>query len=224
MAIADQAGIPVVEDACQSHLAMYGGKFVGQFGIAAAFSFYPGKNIGAYGEAGGITTNDDALAAKVRMLRDHGQAKKYSHAMVGHNYRMDGIQGAILGVKLTHLPAWTDARRGHAKAYAERLHGVGDLVLPAEAPSAKHVYHLYVVQSGKRDALQAHLTAKGISTGLHYPVPLHLQEAYAGLGYKKGDFPVTEQVASHGLSLPMFPELTDEQIDYVADGIKEFFG
>lgn len=221
--IANAAGIPVVEDACQSHLAMYGGKYIGQYGVAAAFSFYPGKNIGAYGEAGGITTNDDALAETVRMLRDHGQSKKYHHRMCGHNYRMDGIQGAVLGVKLSHLPAWTDARRKHAKAYGERLKGVGDLVLPAESPGARHVYHLYVVQTEKRDALQVHLTSNGIGTGLHYPVPLHLQEAYRDLGYKKGDFPVTEQVAMRGLSLPMFPELTDEQIDYVASSIKEYF-
>jgi dTDP-4-amino-4,6-dideoxygalactose transaminase len=222
--IADQAGIPVVEDACQSHLAKYGGKSVGQFGIAAAFSFYPGKNIGAYGEAGGVTTNDNGLAEKIRMLRDHGQAKKYFHMMVGHNYRMDGIQGAVLGVKLTHLPAWTEARRRHAAGYAKRLQGVGDLVLPAEAPAARHVYHLYVVQSGRRDALQSHLARKGIKTGLHYPVPLHLQEAYAALGYKKGDFPITEQIAERGLSLPMFPELSEEQLDHVANAIKEFFG
>ncbi len=224
MAIADQRGIPVVEDACQAHLAQYGGKFVGEFGIAAAFSFYPGKNIGAYGEAGGVTTNDDALAEKIRMLRDHGQAKKYFHTMVGHNYRMDGIQGAVLGVKLTHLPAWTEARRHHAAGYTRRLRGVGDLVLPAETPAARHVYHLYVVQSGRRDALQSHLARKGISTGLHYPVPLHLQEAYRALGYKKGDFPITEQIATRGLSLPMFPELSEEQLDHVASAIKEFFG
>jgi dTDP-4-amino-4,6-dideoxygalactose transaminase len=223
MATANQAGIPVIEDACQAHLAMFKGKYVGQFGAAAAFSFYPGKNIGAYGEAGGVTTNDDALAQKVRKLRDHGQSKKYYHQMCGHNYRMDGIQGAILGVKLSHLPEWTEARRKHAKKYSERLKGVGDLIVPAESPDAKHVYHLYVVQTGKRDALQQHLTAKGIGCGLHYPVPLHLQEAYANLGYRQGEFPVTEQVASRGLSLPMFAELTDEQIDYVVDGVKEFF-
>jgi dTDP-4-amino-4,6-dideoxygalactose transaminase len=223
MAIASERKIPLVEDACQAHLATYDGKSVGQFGVAAAFSFYPGKNIGAYGEAGGVTTNDDALAGKIRMLRDHGQSKKYYHSRVGHNYRLDGIQGAILGVKLTHLPAWTEARRRHARSYGEGLRGVGDLILPAETPKAKHVYHLYVIQTAKRDELQGYLATKGISTGLHYPVPLHLQEAYASLGYKKGEFPVTEKVASHGLSLPMFPELTEEQIECVVEGIKEFF-
>ena len=216
-------GIPVIEDACQAHLAQYDGKYVGQFGIAAAFSFYPGKNIGAYGEAGAVTSNDDALAQKIRMLRDHGQAQKYHHAMCGHNYRMDGIQGAVLGVKLSHLGGWTEARRRHAQGYARRLRGVGDLILPEESPRARHVYHLYVVQTDHRDALQSRLTSKGVSTGLHYPVPLHLQQAYAHLGYSSGDFPVSEHLSSRGLSLPMFAELTEEQIDYVADSIKEFF-
>jgi len=223
MAIANSHGIPVVEDACQSHLASYDGKSVGQFGIAAAFSFYPGKNLGAYGEAGGVTTNDDALATKLRMLRDHGQQKKYYHATWGHNYRMDGIQGAILGVKLPHLTAWTDARRRHAETYIRKLAGVGDLVLPVQESRRKHVYHLFVVQTRHRDDLQAFLTSKDIGNGLHYPVPLHLQDAYKELGYKQGDFPVTEQVAQRGVSLPMFAELTGEQIDFVVDTIKQFF-
>ncbi|MBI5470774.1 MAG: DegT/DnrJ/EryC1/StrS family aminotransferase [Ignavibacteriae bacterium] len=223
MAIADRHGIPVVEDACQAHLAQYDGKFVGQFGVAGAFSFYPGKNLGAYGEGGGVTTNDDALAKKMRMIRDHGSDKKYYHAIWGHNYRLDGMQGAVLGVKLPHLAQWTDARRAHAKVYTARLSGLGDIVVPAESPLAKHVYHLYVVQTGNRDSLQSYLTEREIGVGLHYPLPLHLQEAYKDLGYKNGDFPITEKVAAQGLSLPMFAELTHEQIDTVIGAIEDFF-
>ena len=222
-AIADRHGIPVLEDACQAHLAAYKGKFVGQFGKAAAFSFYPGKNLGAYGEAGGVLTNDDSLAGAVRMLRDHGQTKKYYHARWGHNYRMDGIQGAVLGVKLRHLNDWTQSRRRRAAEYIERLTGVGDLVLPVQAPERKHVYHLFVVQTEHREELQAYLTSKDIGTGLHYPVPLHLQDAYRDLGHNPGDFPITEQVAARGISLPMFPELTDEQMDYVVHEVQGFF-
>lgn len=221
--IADRHGIPVIEDACQAHLSQYDGKYVGQFSVAAAFSFYPGKNLGAYGEGGGVTTNDDSLAKKMRMIRDHGSEKKYHHAMWGHNYRLDGIQGAVLGVKLPHLRAWTDARRRHAVRYNELLANKGDLVLPQEDERARHVYHLYVVQSANRDALQSFLGEKGVATGLHYPVPLHLQEAYKDLGYSRGDFPITEQVASRGLSLPMFAELTDEQMQFVASAIEDFF-
>lgn len=221
--IAAHHGVPVIEDACQAHLAQYDGKFVGEFGVAAAFSFYPGKNLGAYGEGGGVTTNDDTLAAKMRMIRDHGSSKKYYHAMWGHNYRLDGIQGAVLGVKLPHLNSWTEARRRHARRYSEQLEGMGDLVVPTEHPRAKHVYHLYVVQSVGRDELQTYLASRDIATGLHYPLPLHLQEAYKDLGYTKGDFPVTEKVASQGLSLPMFAELTNEQIDEVVQAIEDFF-
>lgn len=223
MQIAREHNLLVIEDACQAHLARYDGTFVGHFGHAAAFSFYPGKNLGAYGEAGGITTNDDDLALAIRQLRDHGQTKKYHHQRWGHNYRMDGIQGAVLGVKLPHLDAWTEARRRHAHAYSERLAGVGDLVPPRENPRARHVYHLYVVKTSSRDALQKHLNNLGVGTGLHYPVPLHLQDAYRGLGYAAGRFPVTEEIASHGLSLPMFAELTEEQINYVVNGIRSFF-
>jgi dTDP-4-amino-4,6-dideoxygalactose transaminase len=221
--IANRHGIMVVEDACQAHLARWKGKPVGQFGVGAAFSFYPGKNLGAYGEAGGITTNDDDLALAVRQLRDHGQLRKYHHLRWGHNYRMDGIQGAVLGVKLPHLESWTESRRRHAAEYSRRLKGVGDLIVPQEHADARHVYHLYVVQTSSRDKLQAHLTARGVSTGLHYPVPLHLQQAYADLGYRAGAFPVTERVASNGLSLPMYAELTDAQITHVVDSIREFF-
>lgn len=223
MAIANRFGIPVVEDACQAHLAQDGGKFVGQFGVAAAFSFYPGKNLGAYGEGGGVTTNDDALAKKIRMLRDHGAEKKYHHRLWGHNYRLHGMQGAVLGVKLPHLFRWTEARRANAAHYNALLKAKGDLVLPVERNGARHVYHLYVVQTVHRDALQQHLAEREISTGLHYPVPLHVQEAYRDLGYTRGDFPVSELVAARALSLPMFPELTSEQIEYVAAAIEDFF-
>ena len=223
MAIADRRGIQVVEDACQAHLAQYDGKFVGQFGVAAAFSFYPGKNLGAYGEGGGVITNDGELARKMRMIRDHGSEKKYYHAMWGHNYRLDGIQGAVLGVKLPHLAAWTDARRAHARTYNTRLTGMGDLIIPQENPLARHVYHLYVVQTANRDELQSFLGEREIGAGLHYPLPLHLQEAYRNLGYKKGDFPVTEKVAARGISLPMFAELTADQIDCVVGAIEDFF-
>jgi dTDP-4-amino-4,6-dideoxygalactose transaminase len=223
MSIAREHGIMVLEDACQAHLATYNGKHVGHFGVAAGFSFYPGKNLGAYGEAGGVTTKDDALAQKLRVLRDHGQTKKYHHATWGLNYRLDGMQAVILNVKMPHLAAWTDARRRHAHGYGEKLRGVGDIITPFERPDSMHVYHLYVIQTSQRDALQKHLQSREIQTGLHYPVPLHLQEAYKSLGYKKGDFPVSENVADRGLSLPMFAELTDQQIEYVCDAIKDFF-
>ena len=223
MAVANRHKLPVIEDCAQAHLATFNGKPVSQFGIGAGFSFYPGKNLGAYGEAGGVLTNDDALAAKVRMLRDHGSQKKYHHELVGHNYRMDGIQGAVLGVKLPHLNAWTEARRQHASTYSQKLKGVGDIVTPVEAPGRKHVYHLYVIQTKRRDELQAFLNTKEIGNGLHYPIPLHLQPAYSWLGYKKGDFPVSEMVAERGLSLPMFAEMTGDQLDYVVGAVKEFF-
>jgi dTDP-4-amino-4,6-dideoxygalactose transaminase len=223
MRIADKHNLPVIEDACQAHLAAFNERSVGQFGIATAFSFYPGKNLGAYGEAGGILTDSDELATAVRMLRDHGQVRKYHHLKVGHNYRMDGIQGAVLGVKLSHLDAWTEARRRNAARYRQLLNGIGDIVVPQEASGRKHVYHLFVIQTGYRDQLQAFLTEQGIGTGLHYPIPLHLQDAYASLGYSNGDFPVTERVADRGISLPMFAELTDEQIEFVVNAIRSFF-
>jgi dTDP-4-amino-4,6-dideoxygalactose transaminase len=221
--VAQRYRIPIVEDACQAHSAQYDGKFVGHFGVAAAFSFYPGKNLGAYGEGGAVTTNDDALAGRIRILRDHGSERKYHHLVVGHNYRLDGIQGAVLGVKLPHLHGWTEARRRHAARYNKLLAGKGDLVLPKEDPRARHVYHLYVVQTAHRDELQKFLSAREIATGLHYPVPLHLQHAYKHLGYKQGDFPVTEALAEKILSLPMYAELTDEQMDAVVEAIEDFF-
>jgi dTDP-4-amino-4,6-dideoxygalactose transaminase len=214
--------IAVVEDCAQSHFAEYKGKRTGGLATASSFSFYPGKNLGAYGEGGAACTNDPELARTFKMIRDHGAEKKYMHEIEGHNYRMEGIQGAVLGVKLRHLGAWTEARRKNAALYNKHLAGIPGLVTPKEMPYAKHVYHLYVVRVPKRDELQKFLDGKGISTGLHYPIPCHLQKVFAGLGYKKGDFPVTEKAADEILSLPMFAELTEEQIKYVADSIREF--
>jgi len=221
--IAARYNIHLIEDCAQAHLSEYNGKKVGGIGEIASWSFYPGKNLGAYGEAGANTTNDDELAAKCRMLRDHGSSQKYHHELLGHNYRMEGIQGAVLGVKLKYLEAWTEKRRQNANLYQNRLEGVGDIVLPAEMSYAKHVYHLYVIQTSKRDGLQNYLTSKGVSTGLHYPIPIHLQKCFSSLGYKKGDFPVAERLAERCLSLPMYAELTLEQIEYVTNTIREFY-
>ena len=220
--------IYLVEDAAQAHLAEYKGKRVGGLSTAASFSFYPGKNLGAYGEAGAVLTNDSELADKIKYMRDHGMSEKYHHETVGHNYRMEGIQGAVLGVKLKYLEKWTDARRNKAAVYNDLLTDITEILLPKETPDNKHVYHLYVIQvreggSASRDALAAYLKENGISTGMHYPIPLHLQKCFHQLEDKKGDFPVTEKLAENGLSLPLFPELTDEQIQYVSEKIKEFF-
>jgi len=223
MAIANDHNVVVIEDACQAHLAKYHGKYVGHFGVAAAFSFYPGKNLGAYGEAGAVTTNDESLANKLRILRDHGQVTKYQHVIWGLNYRLDAIQATVLNVKLPYLKVWTDSRRGHASTYAERLKDVGDIVTPTERFGNFHVYHLYVIHTVHRDALVKHLLTRDIHTGLHYPIPLHLQQAYKQMSGRKGDFPVTEQQAERGLSLPMYAELTTEQIDYVCTSIRDFF-
>jgi len=221
--IARRHKLILIEDAAQAHLAKYHGKYVGQFGALTCFSFYPGKNLGAYGEAGAVITDDESLAAKMRKLRDHGQSEKYKHEMWGHNYRMDGFQGAVLGVKLKYLPRWTQRRRQIAGLYRKLLNGVGDLVLPFEAPNVEHVYHLFSVRTKRRSDLQKYLAGKGIATGLHYPIPLHMQPAYLHLGYHKGDFPVSEAVAGDCLSLPVFADLTDEQVGFVADCVKEFY-
>jgi len=230
--IARKHNIYLVEDCAQSHLAEYKGNKTGGLSEAASFSYYPGKNLGAYGEGGAVTTNNPEIAQKVKMIRDHGAVQKYNHEIFGHNYRMEGIQGAVLGVKLKHLDKWTDGRRRVAAKYRELLGDLKNIKVPVEMPYAKHVYHLYVIQvrSGdkqndnqKRDALQKYLGDNGISTGLHYPIPLHVQPCFRDLNYKKGDFPVTEQLAETGLSLPMYPELKDDQIEYVCSKIKEFF-
>ena len=221
--IARKHNIALVEDCAQSHFAEYKGKRTGGLSRASSFSFYPGKNLGAYGEGGAAATNDAELARKFKMIRDHGAEKKYHHEMYGHNYRMEGIQGAVLGVKLRHLGTWTEARRRNAALYNKHLKGIPNVTTPKEMSYAKHVYHLYVIRVTKRDELQKRLEEKGISTGLHYPIPLHVQKAFAHLGYKEGDFPVTERVAKEMLSLPMYPELTEEQIKYVCGAIQEFY-
>ncbi len=222
-ALARREGFAVIEDACQAHLARYEGTAVGNFGSSGCFSFYPGKNLGAYGEAGAVTTNDDALAGRIRQLRDHGQSEKYKHEFYGHNYRMDGIQGAVLGAKMRHLAAWTLRRRELAAFYKERFAGIDELVLPFEPPKTEHVYHLFVVRTKRRDALQAYLAGKGVATGLHYPIPLHFQPACRALGYKRGDFPVSECAAEECVSLPLYPEMSEAQAEYVAASVVSFF-
>jgi dTDP-4-amino-4,6-dideoxygalactose transaminase len=189
--------------------------------LAGAFSSYPGKNLGACGEGGAVTTNDEELARKISMLRDHGQAKKYYHDFEGYNGRLDSIQAGILRIKLKHLPVWNEQRRGHAVHYNELLSQSNGVVTPYEPSCAKAVYHLYIVRVQQREKLQAYLAENGIATGLHYPVPIHLQKAYANSGFKEGDFPVTEKVAKEILSLPMFPQLMNEHIGYVVSKIKE---
>lgn len=218
-AIAARHGLRVIEDAAQAHGARYRGRAAGGLGDLACFSFYPSKNLGAYGEGGLVATDNAEHAARVRTLRDWGQQTKYVHEMRGFNARMEGFQGAILRVKLRHLPDWTEARRRVARRYHERLADTG-LALPREMPYATHVYHLYTVRLNERDALQAALRAEGIATGLHYPIPVHLQPAYADLGYRAGAFPVAERAAADVLSLPVFPEMTDQQVDVVAAAVR----
>ncbi len=212
----------VIEDACQAHGAEYQGKRAGSMGDAGCFSFYPGKNLGAYGEAGAVVTSDPALADKLRILRDHGQRKKYDHAAIGWNARMDGIQAAVLSVKLKYLDQWNDLRRKHARMYMSLLKGVPELTLPREEENRKHIYHVFAVRHSHRDILQAEMANRGIACAIHYPVPIHLQDAYSGMEIKKGRFPLAEKAASEFLSLPMFPELTGEQIETVCDGLKIF--
>jgi dTDP-4-amino-4,6-dideoxygalactose transaminase len=214
--IAERRNLIVIEDAAQAHGSRYKGKRVGARGHAGCFSFYPGKNLGAYGEGGAVVTNDEEVARRVRLLRDHGSERKYHHERVGYNFRLEGIQGAVLGVKLPYLDKWNGLRRKHAARYNELLRG-SNLTPPREMPYAEHIYHLYVVQTDARDALQKSLNEAGVQTGIHYPIPIHLQLAYSSLGYKAGDFPEAERQANCVLSLPMFPELTDEQITRVAE-------
>jgi len=226
--IARRYKLIVVEDACQAHGAEYFSKKenrwrkAGSMGQAAAFSFYPGKNLGACGEAGAATTNNEEIARKMRMLRDHGQAKKYYHDVEGYKGRLDSIQAGILTVKLRHLPEWNRKRQEAAKRYGELFSSVGGVVAPYEPDWSRAVYHLYVIRVADRAGLQKHLSEKKIDTGIHYPVPLHLQKAYESLGYKQGDFPVTERVASEILSLPMFPQLDATDQRRVVDQIRDF--
>jgi dTDP-4-amino-4,6-dideoxygalactose transaminase len=223
-AICKKHNILLIEDAAQAHLAKFDSKSIGQFGVTTCFSFYPGKNLGAYGEAGAVITNDDTRAQKLRQLRDHGQSRKYQHETWGHNYRMDGFQGAVLGVKLKYLPKWTERRREIADYYKKNLTGVGDMVLPYERPGSYHVYHQFVVMTPNRNELADFLNAQGVSTGLHYPIALHMQPAYASLGYKEGAFPESEKAARECLSFPIYPEMTQNQINQVIENIKKFYG
>ena len=215
-------GISVLEDACQAHGATYHGRRVGSFGVASCFSFYPGKNLGAYGEGGAVATDDSHLAARVRRLRDHGQTQRYEHAEIGYNARMEGIQGAVLSVKLRHLDNWNEARRGCAAGYTDALSGLPGLRVPEVAPDREHVFHLYVLRTDERDALREHLSGLGIQTGLHYPIPLHLQGAFANGKDRAGEYPVAERWARTGISLPLFAELTGEQLSEVIQGVKSF--
>jgi dTDP-4-amino-4,6-dideoxygalactose transaminase len=222
LALAEKYGFIVIEDACQAHGAQYFSKKqnrwckAGTMGHATAFSFYPGKNLGACGEGGAVTTNDPAVAQKVRQLRDHGQAKKYYHDMEGYNGRLDSIQAGFLRVKLRHLEEWNSARRAAAGRYNELLSGIKGVVLPYEPDWSKAVYHLYVIRTANPEELQKRLGAENIGSGFHYPVPLHLQKAYAWMNLGKGAFPITEKAASEILSLPMFPQLIAEMQQQVA--------
>ncbi len=218
--LAHRHNLVVIEDAAQAHGARYHGRRAGGLGHAAGFSFYPGKNLGAYGDGGAVTTNDAAIAEKIRYLRNYGQRVKYQHVVRGTNSRLDTLQAAILRVKLRRLEEWNAARRRHAVAYAQRLAGV-PIQLPQTQPGVEHVFHLFVVQIERRDQVQQWLAERGIATGIHYPVPIHLQEAYRDLGYAKGSFPVTEAAAERLLSLPMYAELTPEQIAAVAEALAE---
>ena len=227
-AVADEAGVPVFEDAAQAHGAEYtraDGTVVraGAYGVAGAFSFYPGKNLGAYGDAGAITTNDDELAAQVRQLRDHGRVSKYEHLVIGYAHRMDTLQAAVLTPKLASMDGDNARRRELAAAYTEKLAGVGDLKFLADPAHRGSIFHHYVIRTGHRDALLKHLNTNQIGAGIHYPLPLHLQPAYASLGMKRGDLPETEAFADECLSLPIYAELTDEQLDRVVAEVKAYF-
>lgn len=220
MAIAHRYGLPVIEDACQAHGAIYKGRRVGSLGRAAAFSFYPGKNLGAYGEGGALTTNDDQLAQLARTLRDHGQSKRYFHDFVGYNYRMDGFQGAVLRIKLKRLDEWTAKRQALAHIYRNLLSGVA-VGLPEDDPHSESVYHLFVVYAEDRDFARLELEKRGVQTAIHYPRPVHLQKPYAALGYRAGSLPCTERASEQCFSLPLFPEMTVEQVRHVAAMVAE---
>ncbi|MCF7955492.1 MAG: DegT/DnrJ/EryC1/StrS family aminotransferase [Phycisphaerae bacterium] len=217
--IAKKHGLVIIEDCCQAHGSQYKGKKV-PVTTTGCFSFYPGKNLGAYGEAGAVVTDDDEVAAKVKMLRDHGQEKKYFHKYIGYNCRMAGFQGAVLNIKLKYLDQWIAARQNAARLYDQLLDGVVDT--PCRSELASHVYHLYVIRTPQRDAMIEYLGQANISTGIHYPIPIHLQAAYASLGKGEGSYPVSEQAAKEILSLPIYPEITEEQIEYVCEKIKSF--
>jgi dTDP-4-amino-4,6-dideoxygalactose transaminase len=219
--IAARRGLYLIEDAAQAVGAEIDGRRCGSIGQIACFSFYPGKNLGAYGDAGAVASDDAELLARIRRLRDHGRTTKYEHVEVGYAERIDALQAAILAAKLPHLEAWNEARRQHARSYGELLAG-GAVVVPVEAAGMRHVFHLYVVRHPRRDALLEHLKANGIAAGVHYPIPLHRQPAYANLGYGEVSLPETERAAAEVLSLPMFPELTDEQLQHIAHCVRSF--
>jgi dTDP-4-amino-4,6-dideoxygalactose transaminase len=222
LALCKKHNLALIEDAAQAHGAKYRGRNAGTFGATSCFSFYPTKNLGACGEGGALLTNDPELATRARALREHGSYQRYHHDEVGYNYRMEGFQGAVLNVKLKHLNAWNAARKRVAARYAELLAGT-PLRMPQQADYAESVWHLYVVRHPQRDALKRHLEANQIGCAVHYPMPLHLQKCYANLGHRIGDFPVAEQTARECLALPMYPELTDEQLQRVASVIKDYF-
>ena len=221
--IAKAHNLKVIEDASQAHGARYKGRRVGGIGDIAAFSLYPGKNLGAYGDAGIVTTGDAHLAEVIAMMRNYGSLVKYYHDVLGENSRLDTLQAAVLNAKLKRLEGWNVARRKAAAMYSAILSGVGDIVLPVVMPEVEHVFHLYVIRTSRRDELMKHLQGKGVGCLVHYPVPIHMQKAYAGSGWAKGAFPVTEQLAGQILSLPMFPEISSDQVDYVCGCIREFF-
>src|SRR5437762_2848603 len=219
--LADKHGLVIIEDACQAHGTRYKGRRTGSLGHAAAFSFYPGKNLGAYGDGGIVVTNDRGIARRLEMLRNYGQKEKYQHLFRGYNRRLDTLQAAELRVKLRYLEKWNAARRWNATLYHQFLDGC-NVVLPREVGGAESVWHLYVIRTEQRDALKEHLLTRGISAGIHYPIPIHLQPAYRDLGHKRGDFPVTESCAQQVLSLPMYAELTQDQIEYIAKTVRDF--
>jgi len=221
MEFAREHGLFVIEDACQAHGAEYKGQRVGTLGDAGCFSFYPGKNLGAFGEAGAIVTANAELQDKIRILRDHGQIRKYHHTLIGWNGRMDGIQAAILRVKLRHLESGNQLRRSHAAAYNRALDGIEEVVTPHESANVRHVYHIYAIRVQERDEVMRLLGENGVGSGVHYPVPIHLQEAYRSLGYHRGTFPIVERCAAEFVSLPMFPELTPAQVEIAAQTVRE---
>lgn len=223
MDIAREHGLWVVEDNAQSQGAAWQGGLTGSFGAVNGTSFYPGKNLGALGDAGAVTTRDESLATKIRTLRNYGSQQKYYNEVIGHNSRLDELQAAVLSVKLPHLMDWTRQRQEVARSYDQQLAGLGDLILPATAEGATHVYHLYVVRTAHRDALQKYLTEQGIGTLIHYPVPPHLQQAYAHMGIKAGAYPVAEELAQTSLSLPMWPGMVAEQVTAVVTAVKKFY-
>lgn len=222
--IARRYNLFVIEDAAQAHGALYKGRRVGSLGNAACFSFYPSKNLGAYGDGGAVVTNDETLALKIRQLRDHGSIQKYQHELIGYNSRLDALQAVALSIKLKHLDQWNAMRQRNAHWYTELLSKIPGIAAPKALQDAQHVYHLYVIrlERGDRNRLQEHLKAHGVETGIHYPQPVHLTKAFAYLGYREGDFPVAEQCARSILSLPMYPELRAEQIEYVASEVRSY--